>query len=618
MGWLHTWCGLVAGWLLCAIFLTGTLSVFRAPITRWMEARPLVAAGDTRAALHQAAEHLAAQASGARFWRIELPQQPGDALLLAWQPAGGGRGSQQAAAMDPGTGALLPRPWGRKTEGGRHFMTFHYTLHGGIPGFWLVGWLAMCMLVALVSGVVVHRRIFADFFTFRPGKGQRSWLDAHNATAVLALPFLLMIAYTGLAFFYASYVPWPLRSVYGTDGKAYERFQSELSHHAAAPRPAPQGTPAALHDLPPLLEQAQALTGQPARMLVVERPGDASMAVRVYSQPPQDARTLLGTAGDVLFDGVSGAVLQVRRPDPDAPYASEQIHKVLEALHVASFGGWTIRWLYFFCGWMGTAMMATGTLLFMVKRRQKSGMEFGAATLRAYRTIEALNVAHLAGIALASIGYLWINRLLPADLPGREAWEIRGFLLVWLASLLHAALRSVQRAWVEQLGLASALCVGLPLLNLATTGQHVARYAQAGDWQRAGVELVALGLGAVMACIALQVHGSNWRRGVSARAHHARPGATSARYRLGIASRVLAACGGGYGVACLAACALAAVLPLLSGASRADGVLIASLLAFVFYTVVAIWVFSTRSVARAWLGLAGVALACAGVMALAG
>lgn len=41
MAWLHTWCGLVCGWLLCAIMLTGTLSVFREPITRWMQAEPL-------------------------------------------------------------------------------------------------------------------------------------------------------------------------------------------------------------------------------------------------------------------------------------------------------------------------------------------------------------------------------------------------------------------------------------------------------------------------------------------------------------------------------------------------------------------------------------------------
>lgn len=515
MAWLHTWCGLVCGWLLCAIFFTGTLSVFRAPLTRWMEARPIVAALSATDAVvvpPQALAHLAREAAGARFWRIELPQQPGDALLMAWQSAGGSRGSQQMAAMDPATGALLPAPWGRKTEGGRHFMTFHYTLYGSMPGFWLVGWVSMGMLVALVSGVVVHRRIFADFFTFRPGKGQRSWLDAHNASAVLALPFLFMIVYTGLAFFYSSYMPWPVQSVYGSDGRAHERLQAELAHHTAPPRRTLTGTPATLHELPPLLAQARALTGLAARMVLVERPGDASMTVRVFSRSPEESGTIANTASDVIFDGVSGQVLHVRSPDPDAPLSSARAHQVMEALHVASFGGWTIRWLYFFCGCLGTAMMATGTILFMVKRRKKSAMEFGAGTPRFYRMVEALNVAAFAGIALASIGYLWTNRLLPADLPGREAWEIRGFMGVWALSLVHAALRPALRAWVEQLGLASALCLGLPLLNQSTTGQQWATYALAGDWQRAGVELATMGMGAVLACMAVHVRQGRARR----------------------------------------------------------------------------------------------------------
>src|SRR5690606_20527900 len=33
--WLHTWSGLLLGWLLFAIFLTGTLSYFRQEITYW-------------------------------------------------------------------------------------------------------------------------------------------------------------------------------------------------------------------------------------------------------------------------------------------------------------------------------------------------------------------------------------------------------------------------------------------------------------------------------------------------------------------------------------------------------------------------------------------------------
>ena len=37
MAWLHTWVGLLLGWLLVAIFITGTSAYFREEITLWME-----------------------------------------------------------------------------------------------------------------------------------------------------------------------------------------------------------------------------------------------------------------------------------------------------------------------------------------------------------------------------------------------------------------------------------------------------------------------------------------------------------------------------------------------------------------------------------------------------
>ena len=91
--------------------------------------------------------------------------------------------------------------------------------------------------------------------------------------------------------------------------------------------------------------------------------------------------------------------------------------------------------------------------------------------------------------------------------------------------------------------------------------------------------------------------------------------APSTRAWLAIASRVAAATFGGYAAAALLASALAVVLPHISSASRADGVLIASLSGFAFHAAAALWVFSTRSARRAWAGLAGVALACAALLA---
>ncbi|OBV40037.1 PepSY-associated TM helix domain-containing protein [Janthinobacterium psychrotolerans] len=510
MAWLHTWVGLTCGWLLCAIFFTGTLSVFREPITRWMAAPPVLAGtmsdavAGTPLALDAAVRHLSTTAPKASFWRLELPAQPGDALALAWR---NGKSSQQAA-LHPATGELLPAPWGRKTEGGRHFMSFHYTLHGGTAGYWLVGWIAMCALAALVSGVIVHRRIFADFFTFRPRKGQRSWLDAHNASAVFTLPFSLMIVYTGVAFFHTSYMPWPLQTAYGGDDP-YAGYQQELAHGAAAPIVRKRsGTPAPLLPLAPMLASAEQLLGKPATMVLVQQPGDSQATVRVFANEEAGSHTttIVPAQGLVIFDGVTGAVLQVTRPEPPATLSTGQVHHVIEALHLARFGGWPMKCLYFISGLLGTVMVATGANLFMVKRRRKSELEFGAATAGFYRVVEAFSVASMAGICIASIGYLWINRLLPAELAQRDTWEIRAFLWLWGATLLHALARPPGRAWVEQFAFAALLCLALPLLNQCTTGQQLWRYAMAGDAMRAGVELTALALGVVFACCAWRIH----------------------------------------------------------------------------------------------------------------
>lgn len=71
------------------------------------------------------------------------------------------------------------------------------------------------------------------------------------------------------------------------------------------------------------------------------------------------------------------------------------------------------------------------------------------------------------------------------------------------------------------------------------------------------------------------------------------------RYRLGVASRAIAAIVGGYALAAASTAVLSLVLPL----SRVDAVMTATLLSFTVYTCAAIWVFAARDALRAWLGI---------------
>src|SRR5262249_7400299 len=91
--------------------------------------------------------------------------------------------------LDPSNGPKIP-----ETAGGEFFFTLHFNLHSPTWGMYIVGIAGMFMLIAIFTGIVIHKRIFKDFFTFRPKNGgQRAWLDGHNLTGVLGLPFHLMI-----------------------------------------------------------------------------------------------------------------------------------------------------------------------------------------------------------------------------------------------------------------------------------------------------------------------------------------------------------------------------------------------------------------------------------------
>jgi hypothetical protein len=70
----------------------------------------------------------------------------------------------------------------------------------------------------------------------------------------------------------------------------------------------------------------------------------------------------------------------------------------------------------------------------------------------------------------------------------------------------------------------------------------------------------------------------------------------SLRHRLAVASRVAAACAGGYFLAYGATAMLTVVLPM----SRLNRVVTASLLSFAVWCAAAVWVFAARSAWRAW------------------
>ncbi len=476
MAWLHTWSGLLAGWILFAVFLTGTASYFRPEITAWM--RPEIQRATTHMSSVQPMVDALTRMSPAGFTLV-LPDERTALASAYWRDAAAGRRGFREVLLDPATGEQVS---GRDTRGGEFFFRLHFQLHYMSPlwGRWIVSFCAMMMLVAIISGVITHRRIFADFFTFRPRKGQRSWLDAHAAVATLALPYHMMITFTGLVTLMVMLMPWGVQVAYQGDTRA---FNAEAFGRSVAGPPAGQAAPLVPVDRL-LVEASHLWGGAQAARVVVSHPGDAAARVEVLRGP--DGR-LSNQRDTVVFDGVTGAV--IAREGTDSTVAAT--HGVMFGLHLARFAGPVLRVLFFLSGLAGTAMVGTGLILWAVKERQ--------AAMRAGRTgfglrlVEVLNLATVAGLPVAMVAFFWLNRLLPADLSERAAWEVNGFFIIWGVCLVHAALRlGGRRGWVEQLALAGLLGMGLPVLNALTTPGHLA-----------GLDLTVAAMGAAWGSAAL-------------------------------------------------------------------------------------------------------------------
>ena len=496
MAWLHTWSGLVVGWVLFAVFVTGTASYYRSEISQWMrpelQSRAALGPEEMAAATERGIAYLQEHAAGARGWFITPPRPDMPVTQLFWRM--GPVQPSNYVLLDPETGKPATV---RDTKGGEFFYRFHFELHmPPLWGRWIVGICAMFMLVALVSGVITHRRIFADFFTFRRSarSAQRAWLDAHNVTGVLALPYHLMITYTGVVTLAMMYVPWGVTTAY--QGNA-QRFYAETGQ-ITTPRP-PVGKPGTLAPIGPMVLQATRTISEPLERISVINPGDAQATViAVFEEPPG----LSHEHPQIAFDGTTGTIVEVRQ---GGLQPASKTFTTMVGLHEAHFAGPALRVLFFLCGLAGCAMVATGLLLWSVARLPKPGVNpsFGL------RLVQGLNVATVAGLPAATAVFLLANRLLPVGVPGRADWEIRAFFASWILTGVIACLRPQRRAWSEMLALAAALfaaACGTDIVRLV--GAHYGTGTMP-DPVFLGVDAALLGLAALLLFAGRKAAGSD-------------------------------------------------------------------------------------------------------------
>lgn len=484
---VHTWFGLLLGWLLFTIFLMGTVSYFNNELTAWMQPDvPAVSQQISSAPSPQnpqnmarsteklepfsiAVAHLQATQTNAKNWFITKgPTSTSHEQRLHITTSS--EDERLRYQIDTQTQAIYTP---RETAGGNFFYRMHFDLHY-MSVIWariIVGIASMMMLIAIIAGVIVHKKIFIDFFTFRWGKGQRSWLDAHNAFSVLPLPFHIMITFTGIITLIALYMPWGGK-VANIDTQQF--FEEIYSYRAAD---ATELQPASMVSVSPLLATTQANwqklnPNYEITSVSINHPNTDHSQIIIDGRADRQISTI-GVFR--IYDGQTGETLKQSEPPPLAVTT----HTVMIGLHAGRFSDYWLRWLYFLLGVAGCGMIATGLVLWTVKRRRQL-IDMNKPYL-GFWLVEKLNIATLAGLPLAMVGFLWLNRLLPLEMTARAKWEVDGFFIIWAGSFVLTLLLSSRNAWRVLLSLVTLSLILTPLVNSLTTERGFFQSVLSGD-----------------------------------------------------------------------------------------------------------------------------------------
>lgn len=348
----HAAIGLLSSALLYLVCLTGTLSVFYAELQRLEQpGAPEMAHIDPDAVQRGVEAVLAAEAGKPLTTHLFVH------LPVADLPRATITTDTQAFHLERDGAIAMPE----EIAWSDFLIKLHYTLNlPALVGITIVGALGVMLLTLALSGVIAHPRIFRDAFRLRArSAGGTALADWHNRLSVWTLPFSVAVALTGAIIGMATVTAYGLAWVgYGGDVEAVyapvfgaedepDKRQGPVPdvasalRHMAAEHPQVGLTYVTLHD-PLTVGQHVQLVGTHQQRLIFGEYYDF------------DAEgNFEGTAG--LADGELG----------------QQAAASTYNLHFGNYGGLPVKIAYGLFGLALTAICATGTYIWLAKRRRR-------------------------------------------------------------------------------------------------------------------------------------------------------------------------------------------------------------------------------------------------------
>ncbi|KQS27811.1 PepSY domain-containing protein [Dyadobacter sp. Leaf189] len=347
---LHSWLGLVTGVFLILLGLSGSVLVFRTELD----------ALANRELLHvsNAGNKLPADALMRCYEKItgKYPNLDG----IAWLNPDAGPGEAYnfriyfndarlltydlaLISFNPYTGVILRE--GPATDFTPSFIEwlfqFHFSFQLGMPGAALTAIFGITMLLSLLTGMVVYKKMIWKVLTFRISINWKNWRTIssglHRIVGVWSLLFNAVIFFTGF---------W--MNLFAFEAKTWEKELAPARPNTVMQIPADEMYLNALHAMPDLEPTHVYLPTQPER----------KFEVRGYHQGQWK---IWGASNSVRFDQQTGELLKITRLADKS--VNERIEAAVQPVHVGNFGGFWVKIFYVILGLTPGLLAVSGFLL---------------------------------------------------------------------------------------------------------------------------------------------------------------------------------------------------------------------------------------------------------------
>lgn len=351
--WLHKWSSLVSTLFMLLLCLTGLPLIFHHQIGEWLGTEveaPAMPAGAPRVGLDAVMKVAEERFPGKHGMFVS--QEPDDDAVwfVTMSDTPTSETDLKQVAVDARSGLPLAEP---KLDRGLMFVvhTLHVDLFAGQAGKLFLGFMALLMLVAIVSGVVLYAP-FMRKLRFGEVRRERSarvkWLDLHNLLGIVTLTWAFVVAATGMINTWADQV--------------VQFWRNDQMAEMVAPY---RGLPP-LQRLGSLEKAVAAARAQEPSMKIgfIAFPGTVFSSEHHYGvfmrgDTPMTARLFK----PVLVDATTGAVTASRSPPW---YLSALL--LSQPLHFGDYAGVPMQWLWAVLDVATIIVLGSGLYLWLGKR----------------------------------------------------------------------------------------------------------------------------------------------------------------------------------------------------------------------------------------------------------